>query len=62
MSTDDKIKDLIFAVGSIAEMCKVFYDACIDQGFTNSQAMALTFQIPRALFTPKSAGGVNDEE
>lgn len=58
MSPDDKIKELISAVGSVAEMCKVFYDSCIAQGFTNAQAIALTSQIPRALFTPKSGGDV----
>lgn len=57
MSADDKIKELITTVGSIAEMCKVFYDSCISQGFTDAQAMLLTAQIPRALFTPKSGGG-----
>lgn len=51
MSPDDKIKELITAVGSVAEMCKMFYDACIAQGFTNSQAIALTSQIPRAVFS-----------
>ena len=54
MSPNDKIEELIPAVGSVAEMCKVCYDACIDQGFTGAQAMLLTSQIPRALFTPKS--------
>ena len=52
MSSNDKIEGLISSVGSIAEMCKIFYDSCIYQGFTNSQAIALTSQIPRAVFTP----------
>ena len=52
MSSNDKIEGLISSVGSIAEMCKIFYDSCISQGFTNSQAIALTSQIPRAVFTP----------
>lgn len=56
MSPDDKIKELITSVGSVAEVCKVFYDSCIAQGFTNSQAIALTSQIPRAVFTPRSLG------
>ena len=52
MSSNDKIEGLISSVGSVAEMCKIFYDSCISQGFTNSQAIALTSQIPRAVFTP----------
>ena len=52
MSSNDKIEGLISSVGSIAEMCKIFYDSCISQGFPNSQAIALTSQIPRAVFTP----------
>lgn len=52
MNSNDKIKELISSVGSVAEMCKIFYDSCIFQGFTNSQAIALTAQIPRSLFTP----------
>ena len=52
MSSNDKIEGLISSVGSVAEMCKIFYDSCIFQGFTNSQAIALTSQIPRAVFTP----------
>lgn len=56
MSPNDKIKELISAVGGVAEMCKVFYDSCKSQGFTDTQAMLLTSQIPRALFTPISRG------
>ena len=54
MSPNDKIEELISAVGGVAEMCKIFYDFCKSQGFTDTQAMLLTSQIPRALFTPKS--------
>lgn len=57
MSANDRIEELISAVGGVAEMCKVFYDSCKSQGFTDTQAMLLTSQIPRALFTPKSEGG-----
>ena len=56
MSSNDKIEGLISSVGSVAEMCKIFYDSCISQGFTSSQAIALTSQIPRAVFTPRSSG------
>ena len=56
MSPNDKIDRLISAVGGVAEVCKVFYDSCRSQGFTDAQAMLLTSQIPRALFTPKSGG------
>lgn len=56
MSSNDKIEGLISSVGSVAEMCKIFYDSCIAQGFTNSQAIALTSQIPRAVFTSRSSG------
>lgn len=56
MSSNDKIEGLISSVGSVAEMCKIFYDSCILQGFTNSQAIALTSQIPRAVFTSRSSG------
>ena len=56
MSSNDKIEGLISSVGSIAEMCKIFYDSCIAQGFTNSQAIALTSQIPRAVYTSRSSG------
>lgn len=59
MSPDDKIKEIIAEVGSVAEMCKIFYDSCIAQGFTNSQALALTAQIPRSVFRP--AGGTNED-
>lgn len=52
MSPEDKLRDLIVSVGSIAEMCKLFYDFCIAQGFTDSQAITLTSQIPRDVFTP----------
>ena len=48
------INNLINAVGSIAEMCRIFYDACIAQGFTQNQALALTKQIPYAAFSQKS--------
>ena len=54
MSPNDKIDRLISAVGGVAEMYRVFYDSCRSQGFTDAQAMLLTSQIPRALFTPKS--------
>ena len=54
MSPNDRIDRLISAVGGVAEMCKVFYDSCRSQGFTDAQAMLLTSQIPRALFTPES--------
>lgn len=57
MSPDDKIKELISAVGSVAEMCKVFYDSCRAQGFTDAQAITLTCQIPRAVFSVNSGGG-----
>ena len=56
MSPNNKIEELISAVGGVAEMCKVFYNSCKSQGFTDAQAMLLTSQIPRALFTPKSEG------
>lgn len=56
MSPNDKIEELISAVGGAAEMCKVFYDSCKSQGFTDAEAMLLTSQIPRALFTPVSRG------
>lgn len=48
------INNLINAVGSIAEMCRIFYDACIAQGFTQNQALALAKQIPYAVFSQKS--------
>jgi hypothetical protein len=57
MSPDDKIKELISAVGSVAEMCRVFYDSCRAQGFTDAQAITLTCQIPRAVFSVNSGGG-----
>ena len=56
MSPNDKIKALIAAVGSVAEMCKVFYDACMNQGFTDAQAMMLTVQIPKAIFLVRPGG------
>lgn len=56
MSPDDKIKELISAVGSVAEMCKVFYDSCRAQGFTDVQAITLTCQIPRTVFSANSGG------
>lgn len=56
MSPNDKIKELIAAVGGVAEMCKVFYDACMSQGFTDAQAMMLTAQIPKAVFSVRSGG------
>lgn len=56
MRPNDKIEELISAVGGVAEMCKVFYDSCKSQGFTDVEAMLLTSQIPRALFTPVSRG------
>lgn len=62
MSPEDKLRDLIVSVGSIAEVCKLFYDSCISQGFTNSQAIALTTQIPRSLFTPTRPEVLNNEE
>lgn len=54
MSSDDKIQEILTAVGSVAEMCKVFYNACIEQGFIQNQAMELTKQIPYAVFASKS--------
>lgn len=59
MSSEDKLRDLIVFVGSIAEVCKLFYDSCIAQGFTNSQVIALTSQIPRSLFSSNSTGGAS---
>lgn len=56
MSANDKIEELISAVGGVAEMCKVFYDSCRSQGFTDAQAMLLTAQIPRALFSVSQGG------
>lgn len=56
MSTNDKIQGLIEAVGSVAEMCKMFYDVCMSQGFTDVQAMMLTSQIPKAVFSVRSGG------
>lgn len=56
MRSNDKIKELIAAVGGVAEMCKVFYDTCMDQGFTDAQAMMLTAQIPKALFSVRPGG------
>lgn len=56
MSPDDKIKNLITAVGSVAEMCKMFYDHCIAQGFTSAQAITLTSQIPRVMFSASQGG------
>lgn len=56
MSPNDKIKELIAAVGGVAEMCKVFYDACMGQGFTDAQAMMLTAQIPKAVFSVRPGG------
>ena len=62
MSSNDKIEGLISSVGSVAEMCKIFYDSCISQGFTNSQAIALTSQIPRAVFTPPVRQEMSNED
>lgn len=56
MSPDNKIEKMITAVGSIAEMCKVFYDSCVAQGFTSAQAITLTSQIPRAIFSASQGG------
>ena len=42
MDIEDKIKDIIFGVGSIAEMNWVFYTASIASGFTKAQAVILT--------------------
>ena len=39
MSSNDKIEGLISSVGSVAEMCKIFYDSCISQGFTNPKLL-----------------------
>ena len=61
MSSNDKIEGLISSVGSVAEMCKIFYDSCISQGFTNPQAIALTSQIPRAVFTPVHQEMLNED-
>lgn len=47
------VDNLINAVGGIAEMCRVFYNACIKQGFTQTQSMELTKQIPYAMFSQK---------
>lgn len=59
MSPEDKLRDLIVSVGSITEMCKLFYDSYIAQGFTDSQAITLTSQILRSLFSPNSTGGAH---
>lgn len=47
------------AIVTVAEMCKVFYDTCIAQGFTNAQAIALTAQIPRATFSVRPEGATS---
>ena len=59
MSSEDKLRNLIVSVGSIAEVCKLFYDSCIARGFTDSQAIVLTSQIPRSLFSPNFTGGAS---
>lgn len=56
------LQKLIASVGSVAEMCRIFYDACIAQNFTPAQALALTREIPKAVFRPQGQGGVNNAE
>ena len=40
-----ELEKLLAAVGSLAELCKVFYDECLSQNFEEPQAFALTMQF-----------------
>lgn len=39
---NEKIRQLLDAVGAMAEMCRASYDSFVDAGFTPVQALALT--------------------
>ena len=52
-----EVKNLLNAIGALAEECAVFYKSCIAQEFTPKQAMDLTETFIIAQFAgPKKNG------
>lgn len=47
-----KAEDIVNAVGSLAEICRLFYSHLVKLGFTRGEALELTKGYIRATMTP----------
>ena len=45
MTPDDKINKLIESIGAISEITRLWYDAFLSRGFSESQALYLAIEI-----------------
>ena len=45
MMDELNVEKILAATGSLAELCKVFYDECVNQGFEHDEALPLTMQF-----------------
>lgn len=45
MTPDDKINKLIESIGAISEVTRLWYDAFLSRGFSESQALYLAIEI-----------------
>ena len=53
---NEKVQELLTAVGAMSEMCHAFYDAALKQHFTPIQAMALTQTMLQAMILKPMEG------
>ena len=42
MMNEEKVNNFLVGTGALAEACMIFYDACIEKGFEEIQALKLT--------------------
>lgn len=45
MTPDEKIKKLVESIGAVSEVTRLWYDAFLAQGFSESQALYLAVEI-----------------
>lgn len=45
MTPDEKIKKLVESIGAVSEVTRLWYDAFLSRGFTESQALYLAIEI-----------------
>lgn len=45
MTPDDKINKLIESIGAVSEVTRLWYDAFLSRGFSESQALYLSVEI-----------------
>ena len=58
---NEKIRQLLDAVGAMAEMCKASYDSFVDAGFTPVQALALTQAFLQTILQMAQGGSHGDD-